>query len=65
MSQDVRLPVFDGGFQGRCCACQEYSVSWWVFGLAGLSTILLTLLIISWQTIKAAMQNPVESLKVE
>lgn len=41
------------------------SVSWWIFVAAGLATILLTLLIISWQTIKAATHNPVDSLKVE
>lgn len=40
-------------------------VSWWVFIAAGLFTILLALLTISYQAIKAAVANPVKSLRTE
>jgi putative ABC transport system permease protein len=41
------------------------SVDGWVFALAGMITILVALLAVSFQTIKAAFANPVESLKNE
>jgi putative ABC transport system permease protein len=37
----------------------------WPFLLAGLSTLLIALLTVSWQAIRAAMANPVESLRYE
>jgi putative ABC transport system permease protein len=40
-------------------------VSWWVFVVAGGVALLIALLTISFQAIKAAMQNPVKSLKTE
>lgn len=40
-------------------------VKWWVFGLAGTSAILIALLTVSYQAIKAALMNPVKSLKTE
>lgn len=40
-------------------------ISWWVFALAGGLTILIALLTISFQSIKAALMNPVKSLKTE
>lgn len=47
----------------------EYSnriqVTWWVFGIAGFVSILIALITISFQAIKAATRNPVESLKTE
>lgn len=39
------------------------SISWWVFIIAGLGTTLIALLTISTQFIKAAIANPVQSLK--
>jgi putative ABC transport system permease protein len=48
---------------------QDYNyrteLSWWVFALAGLSAILVTLVTISYQSIKAALMNPVKSLRTE
>jgi len=48
---------------------QDYAyripVSWWIFALAGCITILMTLLTVSWQAIKAATANPVEAIKSE
>ena len=40
-------------------------VSWWIFVLAGLISIIITLLTVSYQAIKAAMANPVKSLRTE
>ena len=41
------------------------SLSWWVFALAGIIILLITLLTISWQTIRVARRNPVKSLRYE
>lgn len=48
---------------------QEYAyhveVRWWVFLLAGLLAVAIALLTVSYQAIKAAMVNPVKSLRTE
>jgi putative ABC transport system permease protein len=41
------------------------SISWWVFPVAGLFALLIAGLTISFQAIKAAMANPVKSLRTE
>lgn len=41
------------------------NISWWIFALAGLTSILIALLTISFQAIKAAVANPVKSLRTE
>jgi putative ABC transport system permease protein len=41
------------------------NISWWVFALAGLLTIAIALVTVSFQAIKAAMANPVKSLRSE
>jgi putative ABC transport system permease protein len=41
------------------------SLSWWVFGLTGLTVLLLSVISISIQSWKAASANPVDSLKSE
>ena len=41
------------------------ALSWWVFLLAGLIILLVTLITVSWQTFIAARKNPVESLRYE
>lgn len=41
------------------------AIHWWVFLLAGGTTLLITLLTVSWQSWKAASVNPVETLKSE
>jgi len=48
---------------------QEYAyhinVEWWVFAVAGLSACLIALLTVSYQAIRAAISNPVKSLRTE
>ena len=40
-------------------------VTWWIFLVAGGITLLIALLTVSWQAIRAATANPVESLRYE
>jgi putative ABC transport system permease protein len=40
-------------------------LSWWIFALALIIALLISLLTISYQTIKAALINPIKSLKSE
>jgi putative ABC transport system permease protein len=40
-------------------------ISWWVFLLAGVSAILVALITVSFQTIRAALTNPVKNLREE
>ena len=48
---------------------QDYAyriqISWQVFALAGLITILMTLITVSWLAVKAATANPVNAIKSE
>ena len=41
------------------------TISWWVFVVAGIAAILIALLTVSFQAIKAATANPVKSLRTE
>jgi putative ABC transport system permease protein len=41
------------------------SIGWWVFLVAGVLALGIALLTVSFQTIRAALANPVESLKTE
>jgi putative ABC transport system permease protein len=41
------------------------TVSWWMFAVTGLLAILIALVTISFQAIKAAVANPVKSLRTE
>lgn len=40
-------------------------ISWWVFAIAAVGALLITILTVSYQAIKAALMNPVKSLKTE
>lgn len=41
------------------------TIQWWIFALAGLLAVLVALFTISFHSIKAALVNPVKSLKTE
>lgn len=41
------------------------SLSWWVFVLAGILSLFITLITVSLQSLKAATRNPVEALRYE
>jgi putative ABC transport system permease protein len=41
------------------------NIQWWVIALAGFTAILIALITISFQSVKAALTNPVKSLKSE
>ena len=41
------------------------SISWWVFAFAAAMAVIIALLTISFQAIKAAIANPVKSLRTE
>ena len=43
----------------------QIDISWWMFVVAGVLAILIALLTVSFQAIKAAMANPVKSLRTE
>ena len=40
-------------------------ISWWIFVAAGAGALVITLLTVSYQAIKAALMNPVKSLRTE
>jgi len=40
-------------------------ISWWIFVLSGGTALLIALLTVSYQAIKAATANPVEALRYE
>ncbi len=40
-------------------------LSWWVFALSGVLTVIIVLSTVSWVTYRAARRNPVESLRYE
>jgi ABC-type antimicrobial peptide transport system permease subunit len=45
---------------------QDYAyrigIGWWIFGLAGVITVVLTVLTIGWQAVKAATANPAKAI---
>jgi putative ABC transport system permease protein len=62
----VAIPV---SYYGMNNWLQNYEyrdpISWWIFGVAGLGILLITILTVSYQSIRAAMRNPVISLRSE
>jgi putative ABC transport system permease protein len=40
-------------------------LSWWIFCLAGIIALVIALITVSWQSLRAATRNPVESLRYE
>jgi putative ABC transport system permease protein len=41
------------------------NISWWIFVVAGITALLIAMITVSWQAIKAALANPVKSLRTE
>ena len=54
-------------FMKAWLANYEYrtTISWWIFAASGCGAILITLLTVSFQAIRSAMLNPVQSLRNE
>jgi putative ABC transport system permease protein len=40
-------------------------LSWWIFAITAVGTVVITLLTVSYQSVKAALANPVKSLRSE
>ncbi len=43
----------------------KIEISWWIFALSGIAAIIISLLTVSFQAVKAALANPVKSLRTE
>ena len=41
------------------------TISWWIFGMAIIAALVIAFLTVSFQSIKAAVANPVKSLRTE
>jgi putative ABC transport system permease protein len=41
------------------------SISWWVFAVSGIAALIIALVTVSFQAIKAALANPVKNLRTE
>ena len=41
------------------------NLSWWIFAAAGVGALLITILTVSFQSIKTALTNPIKSLRTE
>ena len=66
IANDIAFPV---AWWAASKWLQEYAyhidVHWWVFVMAGISACVIALLTVSYQAIKAAIANPVKSLRTE
>jgi hypothetical protein len=62
----IAFPIAWWGMS-RYLADYSYRVTlhWWVFGLTGLAALVIALATVSFQALKAALSNPVKTLKTE
>jgi putative ABC transport system permease protein len=62
----IAIPLAYYFMHGWLKAFQYHTdLSWWIFASTAVGTILITLLTVSYQSVKAALTNPVKSLKTE
>ena len=40
-------------------------INWWIFALAGVASVLIAMITVSYQAVRAAIANPVESLRTD
>jgi len=54
-------------FMGKWLLNYDYRapLSWWIFGASGAGALLLTLITVSFEAIKAALANPIKSLRTQ
>jgi putative ABC transport system permease protein len=66
ISVAVSIPVA-WYYMSRWLVRFEYrtTISWWIFALAALVALIITLATVSYQSIKAAIGNPLQSLRSE
>jgi putative ABC transport system permease protein len=43
----------------------KINISWWIFVLSGVVAVTIAIITVSFQAIKAALMNPVKSLRTE
>src|SRR5436190_9568687 len=62
----IAIPV-SSYFMNEWLQKYEYrtNISWWIFAVAGSGVLVITLLTVSFQAIKAAVANPIKSLRTE
>lgn len=41
------------------------NINWWVFAIAGIVALLIAMITVSFQAVKAAMSNPIKNLRTE
>lgn len=62
ISIPLSYSVLDGWLQGYAVKTE---LSWWIFAAGALGGLLITVITVSFQAIKAAVANPVKSLRTE
>jgi hypothetical protein len=62
----IALPL-SGYFMGRWLEQYAYrtTIAWWIFAGAGAGALAITLLTVSYQSVRTALTNPVNSLRSE
>jgi putative ABC transport system permease protein len=43
----------------------KVTIAWWMFAIAGIASIAIALITVSFQAVRAALANPVKSLRSE